>query len=320
MTVLITGGAGYVGAHVVRGVVETGRPVLVLDDLSTGEAARVEGVEVRRLDVEASSSDELAEIMTSRDVGAVIHLAGRRTARRGSDVADQFRRDNVTATARLIGGMSKVGVGRITFASTAAVHAVRDENDSPGTALAAGLHHYGRSKLESEGLLTPVYAAEGFSVALLRIFNIIGTGHPSLLDRSTAAVLPSISRSLRESVPFVINGDRYPTPDGTCVRDFVDVRDVAAALLAADFRLSGDRAQLLVADIGSGTGTSVRDVVRQVSEHTGRAIPVRVGRPRRGDVPVSIARIGAAQAHIGWRPRLPFGSSFRDWASAAISA
>lgn len=312
MTVLVTGGAGYVGAHVVRALVERYESVVVVDDLSTGRYDRLPDVEMFRVDLaNPSASRELAMFMKHRGVDSVMHLAGLKKARTDAEAAGQFFAVNVAATSYLLDAMTEANVPRIVFASSAAVYG-QQEGALLESATPMPASPYGQSKLDAERRLLTAHRTFGISVAILRLFNVVGAQERTLIDRTDGALLPAIWRSLNKSDPFVINGNGYPTPDGTCVRDFVDVSDVAEAFLSARRRLV-ERGGVVLANIGTAHGTSVSEVVREVSSATGRRVLTQIGPARAEDVPTSTARIEWARESLGWGPMLSFRDSIRAW-------
>jgi UDP-glucose 4-epimerase len=301
MTWLVTGGAGYIGAHVVRSLVQDGASVVVLDDLTTGEAGRVDPAAAF---VEGSVLDRplVRTVLSEHAVTGVVHIAAKKQV--GESVADPllYYRENVTGLVALLDACRDEGVDRFVFSSSAATYGLPDvelvDEDTPGVPLSP----YGESKLIGEWLLRDCERAYGIRVMSLRYFNVAGAATPELGDTGVFNLIPMVFERLQAGErPRVFGGD-YPTPDGTCVRDYVHVADIADAHRVAAQALE-DGAPGATYNIGRGEGSSVLDVLRVVGEVTGRdTTPDVVGR-RPGDP----ARIVAAVDRI--RDRLGFQAS-----------
>jgi UDP-glucose 4-epimerase len=302
MTWLITGGAGYIGAHVARVMADAGERVVALDDLSAGVPARLpEGIPLVRgttLDGEL-----LKRVLADHSVTGVVHLAARKQV--GESVAQPMRyyRENLGGLATLLEAVAEAGVARFLFSSSAAVYGNPDVDLITEDTPCAPMSPYGETKLAGEWLVRAAGRAHGIATVCLRYFNVAGAATPELADTGVFNVVPMVFDRLgRDEAPRVF-GDDYPTPDGTCVRDYIHVADLADAHLAAARRLDGGATGDLTVNIGRGEGVSVRELVALIGEVSGdRRSPVIEGR-RAGDAPRAVASAGLAARELGWTAR-----------------
>ncbi|MGA5321214.1 UDP-glucose 4-epimerase GalE [Streptomyces seoulensis] len=304
MTWLITGGAGYIGAHVARAMHGAGEDVVVLDDLSAAVPERLpEGVPL----VEGSTldGDLLKRVFADHGITGVVHLAARKQV--GESVAEPVRyyRENIGGLATLLDAIADAGVRRLVFSSSAAVYGNPDVNLITEDTPCLPVNPYGETKLAGEWLVRAAGQAHGISTVCLRYFNVAGAAAPELADTGVFNIVPMVfDRLTRGEAPRIFGAD-YPTPDGTCVRDYIHVADLAEAHLAAARRLSQDApAGDLTLNVGRGEGVSVRELITLIGEVTGdRREPVTEDR-RPGDAPRAVASAERAAAELGWRARL----------------
>lgn len=306
-TVLITGGAGYIGSHAVLAFRAAGYPVVVLDDLSAGWRAAVpEDVPFVRGD--AGDMAMVGDLMKAHHVGAVIHFAGSVVV--PESVADplKYYRNNTSAACNLIRACLANRVRRFIFSSTAAVYGTPESVPVGEDAPVAPINPYGTSKLMTEWILRDTAAAEDFRYVALRYFNVVGadpearTGQSSKEATHLIAVAIQVALGLREHLE--IFGDDYDTPDGTGVRDYVHVCDLVDAHVLALRYLEGG-GETTVLNLGSERGFSVREVIAVVRKVTGRDFPVRIGPRRPGDPATLVADASKARAVLAWRPQRP---------------
>jgi UDP-glucose 4-epimerase len=302
MTVLVTGGAGYIGAHVVRMLLAAHRDAVVVDDFSTGSRDRVSGAAIVELDVSHSDAvDRLVDEMVSRGVTAVVHFAARKQVAESVVRPAWYYQQNVTGLANVVAAMEQARVQRLVFSSSAAVYGNLAVEVVPESAPTSPVNPYGETKLIGEWLVRDAARAWGLRGVSLRYFNVAGAGWPDLGDPvMTNLVTMVLDRLVRGERPQIFGSD-YPTPDGTCVRDFVHVIDLARAHLAALEYLDRDDRPFDVFNVGTGKGSSVLDVVGQLGAVSGLdSSPMVLGR-RPGDpssVVACVDRIGSA---LGWR-------------------
>ncbi|WP_100836627.1 UDP-glucose 4-epimerase GalE [Kitasatospora fiedleri] len=297
---LVTGGAGYVGSVVAAHLLEAGHRVTVLDDLSTGFAEGVpDGAEFVRGRIQ-----EAAGVLDSSFDG-VLHFAA--SSQVGESVADpeKYWRNNVAGSLELVAAMRKAGVGTLVFSSTAAVYGEPEEVPIKESARTAPTNTYGATKLAVDHLITSEATAHGLAAVSLRYFNVAGAyGRYGERHEPESHLIPLVFQAaLGQRPDIAVFGEDYPTPDGTCIRDYIHIADLAEAhLLALDAAKPGEH---LVCNLGNGTGFSVREVIESVRRVTGREIPVRIADRRPGDPAVLVAAADRAREALGWTPKRP---------------
>ncbi|AGS72962.1 UDP-glucose 4-epimerase GalE [Streptomyces collinus] len=303
MTWLITGGAGYIGAHVARAMADAGESVVALDDLSAAVPARLPA-DVPLVQGSTLDGDLLRRVVTEHGVTGVVHLAARKQVAESVAEPTRYYRENVGGLATLLDAVAGAGVRRLVFSSSAAVYG------DPGTVLitedtpCAPVNPYGETKLAGEWLVRAAGAAHGISTVCLRYFNVAGAAAPELADTGVFNIVPMVFDRLTRGEAPRIFGDDYPTPDGTCVRDYIHVADLAEAHLAAARRLdAGDVTGDLTLNIGRGEGVSVRELIAVIGEVTGDRRPPLVEARRPGDAPRAVASAERAAEALGWRAR-----------------
>lgn len=302
MTWLVTGGAGYIGAHVVRKFVEEGIGVVVLDDLSSGHdsflPAGVPFVQGSILD-----RDLVTSALRDHSVTGVVHVAGFKYAGVSVQRPLHTYEQNVTGTMVLLEAMAEVGVSRIVFSSSAAVYGTPDSDlVTEGTAKNPQ-SPYGESKLIGEWLLRDQEVAVGLAHTSLRYFNVVGSGYPDVYDTSPHNLFPLIFDALLDGRTPEIYGTDYPTPDGTCVRDYVHVSDLAISHVAAAKRLDAGEPIEAVYNLGSGDGVSVGEIMAAVRDVTGIDFTPELASRRAGDPPRIVASGDLAARDLDWQMR-----------------
>lgn len=313
MSVLVTGGAGYIGSHVVRSLLKAGHEVVVIDDLSSGHREAVpaasSGLARKATLIEAPISDRRAvgDALRAHAVESVMHFAAR------IDVAESVRdparyyRSNFSDALAMLDEMREAGVKKLVFSSTAAVYGIPETSPIPEDAPKAPINAYGQSKLAMERALADYCRAYGMACAALRYFNVAGASADGVLGEAHEPETHLIPRVLLSAAgrtgSVEVFGTDYPTPDGTCVRDYVHVDDLAHAhLLALGALLEG---RFRPYNVGSEKGFSVREVISACERVTGRALPA-VEKPRRaGDPPVLVAGSSRIREELGWSPAHP---------------
>lgn len=302
MTWVVTGGAGYIGAHVVRALQGAGMDVAVVDDLSTGFADFVPA-DVPLLRADVGDVGQVAAFLTRVGAAGVVHVAGYKFA--GESVREPLHtyRVNVRGTLGVLEAMERAGVPAIVFSSSAAVYGTPDVERVTEATATAPESPYGESKLIGEWLLADQGRATGLRHTSLRYFNVVGSADPALSDTSPHNLFPLVFTALeRGEVPQIFGAD-YPTPDGTCVRDYVHVVDVARAHVAAAQALMAGVELAPVYNLGSGEGTSVRQIMDAVGSVTGRGFEPAV-HPRRPGDPARIVADGSCAARdLDWENR-----------------
>jgi UDP-glucose 4-epimerase len=302
MTWLVTGGAGYIGSHVVRALLEADLRTVVLDDLSTGHPDFVPP-EVPFVRGSILDGALLLDTIADHDVSGVIHVAGYKYA--GVSVTQPLHtyQQNVTGTATLLATMESKGVDRIVFSSSAAVYGTPDTDLVTEETPKRPQSPYGESKLIGEWLLADQGVARGLRHTSLRYFNVVGSGDPALYDSSPHNLFPLVFAALLEGRTPRINGDDYATPDGTNVRDYIHVADLALSHVAAAQRLDAGEPLETAYNLGSGAGSSVGEIMRAVADATGIAFTPEIGPRRPGDPDRIVASGELAARDLRWEMR-----------------
>ncbi|WP_432010474.1 UDP-glucose 4-epimerase GalE [Streptomyces cucumeris] len=294
---LVTGGAGYVGSVVAAHLLEAGHQVTVLDDLSTGHRA---GVPAGAEFIEGRVQDAGKWLDPSFD--AVLHFAA--SSQVGESVVrpEKYWDNNVGGTTDLLAAMRDAGVRTLVFSSTAATYGEPDEVPITEDAATAPTNPYGATKLAVDHMIGGECAAHGLAAVSLRYFNVAGAygayGERHEPESHLIPLVLQVAQGRRETIS--VYGDDYPTPDGTCVRDYIHVADLAEAhLLALDAAVSGEH---LICNLGNGNGFSVREVIETVRRVTGHPVPETAAPRRGGDPAVLVASAERAEERLGWRP------------------
>ncbi|MGO1561769.1 UDP-glucose 4-epimerase [Actinomycetales bacterium JB111] len=323
MTVLVTGGAGYIGGHVVAELVARGEDVVVVDDLSTGNAERVAGTTLVELDLASDGApDALERVLRQRGVTDVIHFAGRKQVGESAERPVWYWAQNVGSLLAVLTAMENAGCRRIVFSSSASVYGEVDGDVLAESLPLAPVSPYARTKRAGEEILDDAAAAGTVTPVSLRYFNAAGAGSDLLGDTFVQNLIPMVFERLDAGSRPRIFGDDYPTDDGTCVRDYVHVVDLARAhLLAVDHLRLVDEAGIVgtprAINVGTGRGSSVKEVLDEVRAVTGdETAPVVVDR-RPGDPARSVADVTLARNVLGFTAELGLHemveSAWRAW-------
>lgn len=299
MTWLVTGGAGYIGSHVVRHLVDAQMPVVMFDNLVTGRKEFVpDGVPL----VEGSlqDGDLVASALAEHSVSGVIHIAGFKFAGISVEKPLYAYEQNVVATMSLLGAMEKSNVDKIVFSSSSSVYG----NAASGLVTETHPFHptspYGESKVIGEWLLRNQGVARGITHTSLRYFNVVGSGSPDLPDVSPYNLFSMVFAGLEKGVVPTIFGTDYDTPDGTCVRDYIHVTDLAAAHVAAAKRMDQSSPVEPAYNLGSGVGSSVAEMMSAIASVTGQDFTPERGPRRVGDPARVVASGELASRDLSW--------------------
>ncbi len=304
MKILVVGGAGYIGSHMVRELLDKGYHPIVFDDLSTGHADAVS--EGRLLSGNLADTETLRRLFEDHCFSAVMHFAS--FIQVGESVTNplKYYKNNVGNSLNLLSAMEKAGVKRLVFSSTAAVYGTPATVPIAETAPLQPENPYGRSKLMLENILADCEQAWGLKSACLRYFNAAGA-HPTAgigerhdPESHLIPIILQVAMGQREFI--TVNGDDYATPDGTCIRDYIHVCDLAAAHTLALAQLLDDKGSM-VYNLGNGAGYSIKEVIEVCRRVTGHPIPVKTGPRRAGDPAMLVASSEKIIRELGWKPR-----------------
>ena len=319
MTWLITGGAGYIGAHVVAQVLKSGRDVVVLDDLSTGIQARIPD-NVMFEQVTLTDQQLVHQVFKSHSISGVIHLAAKKQVAESVANPTLYWDENVIGLNNLLAAMSEHDVTKLVYSSSAAVYG---QPELAGTDLITEttpcrpINPYGATKLAGEWLAQSRTVSNGFSVAALRYFNVAGAGEPHLGDQFAFNLIPIVLNAITQGQQPTIFGDDYPTPDGTCIRDYIHVQDLAEAHVAAINLVESREGVFEPINIGTGTGSSVREVIDAIEGTCGIEIQPTIAARRDGDPAQLVAAVSKARELLSWESSKSLGdivtSAWEAW-------
>ncbi|MCX6634741.1 MAG: UDP-glucose 4-epimerase GalE [Acidobacteria bacterium] len=301
--ILVTGGAGYIGAHTAHLLLRRGYEVTVVDDLSRGHRHNVAPERLRILPL--ADTDRLTELLRSEPFEAVVHFAAYIAVGESTREPELYFTNNVSGSLSLFTAMARAGVSRLVFSSTAAVYGTPARVPITEDMPIQPVSPYGDSKAMGEKILGWLDRHRGLRSISLRYFNACGAEPDSGLGEEhdpETHLIPLLLRAVRTGQPITLFGDDYATPDGTCIRDYIHVSDLAEAhILALEHLIGGGASDAFNA--GAGTGRSVLEVLRAVEQVTGEKVPHTMGPRRAGDAAVLVADSNKLQSTLGWKPR-----------------
>ena len=300
-TWLVTGGAGYIGAHVVKSLLENDFKVVIVDDLSTGLERKVPpNVVFEKIDI--AETNKLAQIMKSNKVEGIIHLAAKKAVGESMINPSLYFKENIGGFISLLEAMSQADVKRIVYSSSAAVYGTPTENKVTEKSATNPESPYGETKLVGEWLLKADEKARQIQWIALRYFNVVGAANPELGDTGVNNLVPMAFRALSNNQrPQVFGGD-YATQDGSCIRDYIHVSDLADSHLIAAQKLLNENYCGII-NIGRGQGFSVKQVMDTISEVLGKNINYEVVDRRPGDPAQTIADVSKAKSDLNWEAK-----------------
>ena len=298
MAVLVTGGAGYIGSHITRLL---GDKAVVLDDLSAGKASRVSGLVSAGIDLAApDAAKKLAALMEAHNIDSVVHLAARKSVPDSVERPEWYYEQNVGGMVNLLMAMRSARVMKLVFSSSAAAYGVPSVGLVDEDVHCAPINPYGETKLIGEWMAANASRAWGLKHVNLRYFNVAGAGWPDLADTAVANLIPIVFAALAAGKKPTVFGDTYNTPDGTCVRDYVHVLDLAKAHVAALDYLDRDVRPHATFNVGTGQGSSVFAVLDEIRRVTGINFEAEILPPRAGDPPQLSANVARIKETLGW--------------------
>ncbi len=299
MKLLVTGGAGYIGSHVVRAAQAAGHECVVVDNLSTGLSNRVNCLLVELELASADAPQLLVNLFNEHNFDAVIHLAARKQVGQSVEMPEQYYLDNLGGLANLLLAMKQTGVKKLVFSSSAATYGMPDVETVTEDYLGRPINPYGETKLIGEWMVqnAKVWGLRGVN---LRYFNVAGTGHPELADTAALNLIPIAIQALKAGKAPIVFGTDYPTPDGSCIRDYVHVGDLADAHVAAVDYLERDDRPFDTFNVGTGRGASVIEVLEELKVATGNDFAYEFGDRRAGDPPRLVANVDRIREVLGF--------------------
>lgn len=300
--ILVTGGAGYIGSHTRYFLEKRGHTVVVVDNLSRGYRVAVPPAILRVADTR--DKQQIAEILKSESIEAVIHFAAYISVGESTQLPELYFANNVGGSLALFEAMLESGVNRLVFSSTAAAYGVPKTVPIPETEAIAPINPYGESKVMVETILEWLDRYRAFRSIRLRYFNACGSEPSAGLGERhdpETHLIPLLLKAVQSGKPVTLFGDDYPTEDGTCIRDYIHVSDLAEAHIhAVESLLNGGPSDVF--NVGTGDGHSVKQVVEAVERVTGKPVPFSMGPRREGDPPSLVADSSKLRSSLGWKP------------------
>jgi UDP-glucose 4-epimerase len=305
MKVLVVGGAGYVGSHAVAELIASGHEPVVFDNLSEGHAAAVRGCPL--IEGDLADEERVGAVLAETGAEAVMHFAASAYVGESVEDPEKYYFNNVVNTLKLLRAMRAAGIDRFVFSSSCTVYDAPEKGLITEDCPLAAINPYGRTKLAVENIMADYAQAYGLRYASLRYFNASGAALDGAIgedhDPETHLIPLVIAAALGRRESISIFGTDYPTPDGTCIRDYIHVLDLASAHILAMESL--DDCEVMIYNLSTGQGHSVREVIDVVSQVSGRDFPVVATERRPGDRPMLVGSPAKIKHELGWEPKLP---------------
>jgi UDP-glucose 4-epimerase len=304
MKILVTGGAGYIGSHVVRALIAQGHQAVALDDLSNGNQSRLGDTPLIQVDLaSAEATSVLIQAFKEHSIDGVIHLAARKAV--GESVAnpEYYYQQNLNSVTNLLMAMREAKVSNMVFSSSAATYGSPEVAQVSEDYNCKPINPYGETKLIGEWMMAAASKAWGLKTVSLRYFNVAGAGFNDLADTGVANLIPIAFKAIAKEEPIQVFGSDWATEDGTCVRDYIHVQDLADAHLAALDYLAKEDREYSVFNVGTGTGSSVLEVIDTIRKVIGKDFAVDLVARRPGDPAALSADVSRIERTLGWKAK-----------------
>ena len=304
MKILVTGGAGYIGSHVIRQLIAAGHEPVALDDLTSGIRSRLGETPLVQLDLASPDAQSvLVEAFKKYSIQGVIHLAARKSVGESVDRPEYYYQQNINSVTNLLLAMRESKVMQMVFSSSAATYGSPDVDQVNEDYLARPINPYGETKLVGEWMMAAAEKAWGLKVVSLRYFNVAGAGFDDLADTAVANLIPIAFNAIKNNQPIQVFGTDWPTSDGSCVRDYIHVLDLADAHIAALNYLNEENRAHSIFNVGTGTGSSVLAVIDTIHKVIGKDFAVDLVDRRPGDPASLSADVTRINEVLGWKAK-----------------
>ncbi len=304
MKILVTGGAGYIGSHVIRQLIAAGHETVAVDDLTNGIQKRIGDTPLVKLDLASpEATDSLIKAFKEYSIDGVIHLAARKAVGESVERPEYYYQQNINSVTNLLLAMREAKVMNMVFSSSAATYGSPDVDQVNEDYLARPINPYGETKLVGEWMMADAAKAWGLKVVSLRYFNVAGAGFDDLADTSIANLIPIAFNAIKNNKPIQVFGTDWPTPDGSCVRDYIHVLDLADAHITALDYLDQDVREHSVFNVGTGKGSSVLAVIDTIHKVIGKDFDVDLVDRRAGDPAALSADVSRIEKALGWKAK-----------------
>lgn len=304
MKILVTGGAGYIGSHVIRQLITAGHEPIALDDLSNGKKSRLGQTPLVQLDLASPDANSvLVEAFKKYSIQGVIHLAARKSVGESVDRPEYYYQQNINSVTNLLLAMRESKVMYMVFSSSAATYGSPDVDQVNEDYLPRPINPYGETKLVGEWMMAAAAKAWGLRVVSLRYFNVAGAGFDDLADTVVANLIPIAFNAIKNNQPIQVFGTDWPTIDGSCVRDYIHVLDLSDAHIAALDYLNEDNREHSIFNVGTGTGSSVLAVIDTIHKVIGKDFAVDLVDRRPGDPASLSADVSRINEVLGWKAK-----------------
>jgi UDP-glucose 4-epimerase len=304
MKILVTGGAGYIGSHVIRQLIAAGHEPVALDDLTSGIRSRLGETPLVQLDLASPDAQSvLVEAFKKYSIQGVIHLAARKSVGESVDRPEYYYQQNINSVSNLLLAMRESKVMHMVFSSSAATYGSPDVDQVNEDYLARPINPYGETKLVGEWMMAAAEKAWGLKVVSLRYFNVAGAGFDDLADTAVANLIPIAFNAIKNNQPIQVFGTDWPTIDGSCVRDYIHVLDLADAHIAALNYLNEENRAHSIFNVGTGTGSSVLAVIDTIHKVIGKDFAVDLVDRRPGDPASLSADVSRITEVLGWKAK-----------------